>query len=88
MRLKLPYSEYTVNQLIFPYIRMSYSDRINTLSCMLQYTYLRTYSYERTHRAEYFHRTIYGEFKSSELGTTRPLSSNVCISVNAPYIGH
>jgi hypothetical protein len=31
MRSKLPYSEYTVKQLIFPYIRMSYSDRINTL---------------------------------------------------------
>jgi hypothetical protein len=32
MRSKLPYSEYTVKELIFPYIRISYSDRINTLS--------------------------------------------------------
>jgi hypothetical protein len=31
MRTKLPYSEYTVKELIFPYIRISYSDRINTL---------------------------------------------------------
>jgi hypothetical protein len=31
MRSKLPYLEYTVNELNFPYIRISYSDRISTL---------------------------------------------------------